>query len=207
VGGKSSMPGYALLQFGVTRGSSTGGAISRGRGSVELIALWSPAVMIALEIMSTVKRIANPSAVRRTRKARMTELERQQLRGCCAAARCFHTPMRSTVCRRKPERLLNLGLAGVGVRARAAGRAARHLRAVARQSRHGRRAFIKDIHPVGEGQRAREALLGEHRRGDTLAFEAFNLSQQAHDEVGAQLLIGSIKAVATSSPLVDGGNS
>ena len=79
------MLGYTLLQFGVTRGSSTGGAISWGWGSVELIALWSPAVMIALEIMSTVKRVANPSAVRRTRKARMTELKRQKLRGCCAA--------------------------------------------------------------------------------------------------------------------------
>jgi len=33
-----------------------------------------PAVMIALEIIRTVKRVANPSAVRRTRKARMTEL-------------------------------------------------------------------------------------------------------------------------------------
>jgi len=30
--------------------------------------------MIALEIIRTVKRVANPSAVRRTRKARMTEL-------------------------------------------------------------------------------------------------------------------------------------
>ena len=68
------MLGYALLQFGVTRGSSTGGAISWGWGSVELIALWSPAVMIALEIMSTVKRVANPSAVSKTRRARMTEL-------------------------------------------------------------------------------------------------------------------------------------
>ena len=45
-----------------------------GWGSVELIALWSPAVMIALEIMSTVKRVANPSAVSKTRRARMTEL-------------------------------------------------------------------------------------------------------------------------------------
>jgi hypothetical protein len=41
--------------------------------------------MIALEIMSTAKRVANPSAVRRTRKARMTELKRRKLRGFCAA--------------------------------------------------------------------------------------------------------------------------
>jgi hypothetical protein len=38
------------------------------------MALWIPAVMIALESIRTVKRVTNPSAVRKTRKARMTEL-------------------------------------------------------------------------------------------------------------------------------------
>jgi hypothetical protein len=40
--------------------------------------------MMALEIISTVKRVANPSAVRKTRKARMTQLKGQNSR---AAAR------------------------------------------------------------------------------------------------------------------------
>ena len=96
MGGKSSVRGYAFLQFGVTRGSSTGGAISWGWGSVELIALWSPAVMIALEIMSAVKSVANPSAVRRTRKARMTELREQN---SAANARQRDVSMRG--CRRQ----------------------------------------------------------------------------------------------------------
>jgi hypothetical protein len=37
--------------------------------------------MIALEIMSSVKSVANPSAVRRTRKARMTEPRKHKPRG------------------------------------------------------------------------------------------------------------------------------
>ena len=44
-----------------------------------------PAVMIALEIIRTVKRVANPSAVRRTRKARMTELTAAAQRPCTMA--------------------------------------------------------------------------------------------------------------------------
>src|SRR5215471_12918333 len=112
---------------------------------------------MALEIMSTVKRVANPSAVRKTRKARMTELKGETQGLLRGRARCVHTSMRSTVCRGKPERPLNLSLAGAGgVRARAAGCAARHLRALAAVPAWRTRAFFKDIDLVGERQRELE---------------------------------------------------
>jgi hypothetical protein len=100
VGGRSSMLGYALLQFGVRLGSPTGGAIGWGRGSVEPMALWIPAVMMALEIMSIVNRVTNPSAVKRTRKARMRELKGQNSRPSARPrARGVQAPRRSTACR------------------------------------------------------------------------------------------------------------
>ena len=107
--------------------------------------------------MSTVKRVANPSAVRKTRMARMTELKGETQGLLRGRARCVHTSMRSTVCRGKPERRLNLSLAGAGRQsANSWLRSSTSSRTCAAGPAWRTRAFFKDIAPVGERQRELE---------------------------------------------------
>src|SRR5262249_5523966 len=123
------------------------------------MALWMPAVMSALEIIRTVKRVANPSAVRRTRKARMAELTAASQRIHDGDGCRHRDSVAPLFWRAQSERLLNLSLARAYHQA-ASGhvrRSAQDRHAIARRPRHAACAHLPEDARLARREKSKAA--------------------------------------------------